>query len=352
MTTIAIWNCADEALGWAEDECSRIEMHRSSETDVVRVPQKITWDGLAAYLRSVDPTIFHFIGHGTDRGELWVHDPGGFARGTDSVLRLLRSAAPSLEGVYLSGCYTARAIPDSLDRHVPSGGWVVGTADAVDDDMAAAFSGRFYDQLLDGVGDPRRAFEDAKAYIEGDFGETSPHRVWIGLSSLPAVPEMARTVLTALRGIFDRPAMQVQMSQEFSFEELESAVLDMGHALGTGEVRSRRDQAIITSLSFPPQWMYEPQIANFVSETRRDLTAIRRGLDQLRVGTGGAARLYGLGDFDKTVSLRTWMRRVNSIDKRRNHILEMMNSLLGASATPLPLIPVSFSREDLRAVGR
>lgn len=350
MTRIAVWNCADEQMSYADQEVQSLESHRSGVVDVVVASSALEWDRLGAFIASVQPTIFHFIGHGTRRGELIVNDGHStVARSIESVLEVVRAASPALAGVYLSGCYTSVTGPEPLDILAPTDGWVVGTSDAVDDDVATMFTLKFYEHLIGSNVDVRTAFRLAKAYLEADLGDNTPHRVWMTLSSMPPVGTMAQTVYTALRGVFDRSALQVPMHNEFSIAELDHALQDISHALGTGEVRSRRSGAPIAPVSFPVEWLHEPRIADFVSEARRGISIVRRSLDVLQKGAGTEGRVIGnVLNFDQSVSRAEWMRRVNKVDRGRNKIIKAVNKLLNNSQVPpLSEIPISFLSQTI-----
>lgn len=346
MTSIAVWNCADENMSYADQEVQSIESHRSGKVDVVVVGRALKWDKLGDFIASVKPTIFHFIGHGTPRGELIVNEETGTAaRSIESVLKVVRAASTTLEGVYLSGCYTSVTGPEPLEILAPSGGWVVGTSDAVDDEVATMFTRKFYEHLFASNLDVKNVFSLAKAYLGADVGDT-PHRMWMALSSMPPVDTMAQTIFTSLRGVFDRGAMQVPMRNEFSIAELDHALQDISHALGTGELLARRTPGPIARVSFPAVWLYEPRIADFVSEARRSIATLRLSLDMLQKGAGGEDRVIGnMLNFDPSVSRAIWMRRVNKVDDGRNKIIKAVNKLLNSSqVTPLERIPMSFSR--------
>jgi hypothetical protein len=208
---------------------------------------------------------------------------------------------------------------------------------------------KFYQHLIGSTVDVRTAFHLAKAYLEADLGDHTPHSVWMTLSSMPPVDTMAQTVFTALRGVFDRSAFQVPMHNEFSIAELDHALQDISHALGTGEVRSRRSGAPIAPVSFPVEWLHEPRIADFVSEARRGIATVRRSLDVLRQGAGTEGRVIGnVLNFDQSVSRAEWMRGVNKVDRGRNKIIKAVNKLLNSSQVPpLREISMSFSRQTV-----
>lgn len=351
MTTIAVWNCADGQMACAGQEVQGLESHRTDDVDVVVAGHSIDWDRLGGFIASVKPTIFHFIGHGTPRGELKVNEGRGTVeRSIESVLKVVRAASPALEGVYLSGCHTAVTGPEPLEILAPADGWVVGTSDTVDDDVATAFTLKFYQHLFAPDVDVRKAFRLAKAYVEADSGDDTPHSFWMTLSSMPPVDTMTQTVFTALRLVFERSAMQVSMRQEVSMDELDEALQDISHALGTGEVLSRRHGVSIDSVSFPAEWLLDPHIGDFARDARSAIAAVRRSLAVLRQGAGGQVRVFGnVLNFDESMSPAKWMRTVNGVDRGRNKIIKGVNELLSNSEEPpLTSIPVSFSRQQIK----
>lgn len=351
MKTIAVWNCADEQMSYAGQEVQSIESHRGGDVDVVTAGRGIDWDGLAKFIAAVDPEVFHFIGHGTRSGELVVNEAGGTVeRSIESVLKVVRAASPALEGVYLSGCYTSATGPEPLEHLAPTAGWVIGTSAAVDDDIAAEFTRRFYEHFVALDFDVVKAFNIAKEYLGADLGDETPHGVWMTVSSMPPVDAMGRTVFTALRNIFSRPAMHVPMRHEASIGELDDALQDISHALGTGEARSRRTGALIQSAYFPVEWLYEPRISKFVRVAGAAIASIRRDLAVLSQGAGGQDRVFGnVLNFDQSVSPAEWMRRINQVDRGRNKIIRAMNDLLRGSGVPnVDPIRISFSSQDIK----
>lgn len=133
MTKIMVWNCGDD-LDWAKKEVEYLELLRP-HCEVTTAPPSLEWDDLAKFSASVKPTIFHFIGHGDSKGHLFVRDGGVvFGRPAADVIRVVRSVSPSLEGVYLSACFSATDGPELLDSLPPAGGWAIGTGLEVDDD--------------------------------------------------------------------------------------------------------------------------------------------------------------------------------------------------------------------------
>lgn len=355
MNTLVVWNCGGDSLPQAQAEVDSLESLRSEQLDVVVAGRSLKWDGLGALLASLKTTIFHFIGHGTASGELEVNEGNGtVSRPIESVLEVVRAASPRLEGVYLSGCYTSTTGPEPLEVLAPTSGWVVGTTESVDDDVAALFAPKFYESLFASSMDARVAFNVATAYSKADFGVESPHAVWLTVSSLPPVDTMAQTVYTAVHGIFNRQAMQVPMRCEFSFDELNDAINDIAHALGTGEVLSRRSGLPIRAASFPVQWLHDPEMNEFVNLARRQVNKARRALAVLKGGATGSDRVFGnVLNFDDTKSSAEWMKQVNKVDHARNAIIAALNDLIRDSSVPeLDPIEISFSRVEIGATSK
>lgn len=134
------------------------------------------------------------------------------------------------------------------------------------------FIQKFYEHLFDPNTGVSVAVDLTKACVDADLGDATPHSVWKTLSPMPRADSMARTVFGALRGVFDRSGMEVSVRMEFSFDELDHALQDMSHALGTGQIRSRRNNSVILPSSFPVDWLYEPRIPEFVGKARTGST--------------------------------------------------------------------------------
>ncbi len=358
MKTLVVWNCGGDSLQQAQAEVESLEKLRSQELEVVTVGRALEWDGLGKLLNGLNATMFHFIGHGTKRGELEVNEGSGtVGRSIKTVLELVRASSPKLEGIFLSGCYTAVTGPEPLEILAPASGWVVGTTNLIDDDVAALFAPKFYESLIASSGQVSRAFNTAKAYSKADFDVDSPHTLWLNLSSLPAVDKMTEEVYAAVQGIFNRQAMQARMRDEVSFAALDQALTDISHALGTGEVLSRTTGRPIASVSFPAQWLSDPRIHSFAHNARRKINDIRRELTSLRRGADGHDMIYGnmlnFDTSDKGLSRSEWMNHANEIDRKRNSIIRAFNKLVeGISRPLLPLIELSFTKEEIAAASR
>ncbi|WP_247957606.1 CHAT domain-containing protein [Microbacterium galbinum] len=344
-----VWTCSDEDLPYSAEETSHLESLRSADFDVTVAPRSLDWDKLAAFANVTEPSIFHFIGHGTRDGDLVIRDGANHVRrpATD-VVRLVREASPALEGVYLSGCFTAKTAPELLESLPPAAGWAIGTTAEVDDELATRFAERFYEHLIGSEMRPRQAFEVARVYAESDWGEEVSHTAWFRRSDLPAVEEMAKTISSALRTIFNRSAFLEPMRQELSMQALDDALLDVSHTLGTGQALSRRYQTPIPAASIPVEWLHDPAIQSFVREAKRGITAARRALRELSEAAAGEDHVVGNGfQLDPHAQIQ-WMRKVNAVDLARNKVLRTANKLLTRNGVPpLQVISVSFARNEM-----
>ena len=351
MATILVWNCGEDDLAHAKQEAAHLESLRSADCDVVVAPRSVEWNNLAASAGAVKPTIFHFIGHGDSNGQLVVREGGNrVRRPAADVIRVVRAASASLDGVYLSGCFTAKPGPELLKDLPPAAGWAIGTVSEVDDELAAQFSEKFYDHLIGSAASPQKAYDVANAYTVADWGEV-PHAAWFVLSQLPAVDQIAQTICTGLRGIFNRPAFTDSMKDEMSLQDLDAALQDVSHALGTGQVLSRRDRTVIPPASFPPEWLQEPTIQRFVTSALRGVTDTRRALADLREGIQGDRVIGNAFNFNKAVAQDEWMKRVDDVDRARNRILRAINTHLVRNNIPrFSLIPVSYGPAEIKRV--
>jgi hypothetical protein len=261
----------------------------------------------------------------------------------------MRAASPSLEGVFLSGCFTTKPGPELLDALPTAAGWAIGAVADVDDDLAAAFSKKFYEYLLATSSPAEEAYRVATAYARADWGDEVPHTAWFVRSPLPAVDRMARTISASLRAVFDRSAFRTRMRDEVSMQELDDALQDVGHALGTGQIRSRQHRTVIEPASFPAAWLQDPEIQRFVSKATRGIAATRRALSVVKEGAQGMDYVVGNAlNFDSVRSPDEWMRAVNEVDRSRNRILSAANDLFDRNDVPtLPGIPTSFTRSDI-----
>ncbi|WP_083403562.1 CHAT domain-containing protein [Curtobacterium sp. MCBA15_001] len=351
MERIVVWDRSTEDLGFAEIEVKSIRALHGGSTEVVEVPSSVDWEDLGAFVGSVKPTVFHFIGHGSANGSLALSED--LRRSSSDLIRLVRAAYSGLRGVFLSGCFTANPGPELLAELTPAGGWLVGTTAAVEDELAAQYAGHFYRQLLNVNADPARADQVASAYVVSDWVELPPHRVWVSHSNLPPVSQMAQDIHIALRQILDRPAFKIEMRQEFSLQQVLDALDDVSHALGTGQVRSRRWRTVVDPASFPPEWLQDRAIQKFVGSAHRAIVNVRHALADLDGFLNGADNVGNVVAQLTDKELTAVMELSNKIDHSRNVILKEVNRLLvSRQVLPLPPIPLSFSAQELAAARR
>ncbi|NIL84719.1 hypothetical protein RhoFasGS6_02092 [Rhodococcus fascians] len=351
MEKVFVWNTGGAGLRFDDAEASSLESLRSTDFRVTVADDSLEWVDLAKAIGAFRPTIFHFIGHGDERGNLWVPD-GKLSVGyqASNVVKTVRSASRDLRGIYLSGCYTSRPGPDLLQQLAPAGGWVVGTRSAVDDDLAHHFAATFYRHLTGPAESPNEAFNVALAYAEADWGEEVSHEMWCEVSHLPPVDDMARTIYGALKNVFNRAAFQLPMSQEASIAELKDALQDVGHALGTGEVRSRESGSVIQPLRFPVDWLHQPEIRNFVLSANRGIADTRRAVDAVAVGVQGDFVVGNAFNVNQGVAKAEIMRQINEVDRKRNQIIAAVNRLFANQGiSPLPKISLSFTKQQIEA---
>ncbi|KLL95664.1 hypothetical protein NJ76_23900 [Rhodococcus sp. IITR03] len=221
----------------------------------------------------------------------------------------------------------------------------------VDDELAAHFSEKYYDHLIGSAASPQKAYDVANAYAVADWGNEVPHAAWFVLSPLPAVDQMAQTICSALRGIFNRAAFTDSMKDEMSLKDLDDALQDVSHALGTGQVLSRRDRTVITPASFPSEWLQDPTIQRFVTSALRGVTDTRRALAVLREGIQGDRVIGNAFNFNQAVAQDEWMKRVDGVDRARNRILRAINTHLVRNDIPrLSLIPLSYGPAEIKRI--
>lgn len=353
MIKVLVWNCADDELKeHAKEEIEHLEGLSSDDFEVTVARRSVKWTDIADYAKAMQPTIFHFIGHGDNEGNLSTREEDGaylYRSGTD-VIRAIRTASPELEGVFLSACYSAKSGPDLLRPLPTAGGWAIGTSSTIRGDEAADFSETFYKFLSKDPTSPQQSFEIAAAYADADYPKPL-HKAWFSRSALPRINEMTRDIYTALKDIFDRDSFRVSLRGEVSMGELDVALQDIAHALKTGEVKSRQDRVVIPNISFPAEWLSsDPLIENFVRTARRGLTDTRRELRTVMSGSLND-RIFGdVSNLDQTTPAYEWMQRINKVDLARNRILAATNRLTAhANLNPFPEIPLSFSKTEIAA---
>lgn len=351
MIKVLVWNCADKSLKeYADEEIEHLRELSSDDFEVTIPGRSVGWRGLAQVAGGVQPTIFHFIGHGDKKGNLEVREEGDFLLGRPAaeVIQLVRTASPGLEGVFLSACYTAKMGPELLRPLPAAGGWAIGTSSGIQGDQPSDFSTAFYKYLVNEPESPRKAFDIAANYSAGDYPALL-HKAWFSRSTVPPLEEMARNIFTAIYELFDRASFQESLKDEFSMKELDVALQDIGHALGTGNVLSRQDRTVIGSISFPADWLRsDPKIRGFVRSARQGLTKARTALATVVEGAPNDRIIGDISKFMKTATTYEWMEKVNEVDRARNHILTAANRFFAnAGLPPFPSIPLSFSQAEI-----
>ncbi len=114
--------------------------------------------------------VFHFAGHASGSWLAFEDARGIPVRAGAGGLAGFLGRQPGMVLVFLNGCSTLEQVR-KLRLKIPA---VIATSDAIRDDVASAFAGRFYAGL---VSKPlRRAFEDAEDFIKATFGD-DPHAV-------------------------------------------------------------------------------------------------------------------------------------------------------------------------------
>jgi len=105
-------------------------------------------------LLEISPTIVHFSGHGTDRGELCLEDGAGRIHSVapNDLASLFELVREHVSCVVLNACYS-EAQAKAIARSIPN---VIGMSKAVSDKAAIAFAVGFYQAV--GAG---RAYSDA-----------------------------------------------------------------------------------------------------------------------------------------------------------------------------------------------
>jgi hypothetical protein len=356
MTKLLVWNCGDEyisddmkRLEWAKEEVQYLELLRP-RCEVTVAPPSLEWNDLARFAKAVKPTIFHFIGHGDAKGQLFVRDGGKyFGRSAASIIRVVRSVSSSLEGVYLSACFSATDGPELLDSLPPVGGWAIGTGLKVDDDLAAKFSEKFYQHLVIDAGTPKEAYEVAYSYALADWDpDEVPHAAWFKPSPLPPVDEMEQTISDQIWKIFSRPAFKIPMRHEVSIKDLNEALQAISHSLGTGQVLSRQYETVIDDFSLPSKWLQDPEIDKFVRSAGKKIAATQKALAVIQAGAQTDYIAGNVQNFPWTdTSEDEWMELVNAVDSARNQVLKAANALfVRNNLLPFRMIDLSYD-EDL-----
>lgn len=353
MTKVLVWNCADDELKeFADEEVKHLQGLLAEDFEVHVAGPSVGWRRLSHFAIGVQPTIFHFIGHGDTAGNLSAREEGNdfICRAGADVIGIVKEASPVLEGVFLSACYSAKTGPELLTSLPTAGGWAIGTSAGIQGDEAADFSKTFYEHLVEDPTSPQEAFALAARYANADYPRPL-HKAWFSRSSLPPLNVMARDIYKALYDVFDRDAFRVSLRGEASMKELDVALQDISFALKTGQVKSRQDRTVIPNISFPVEWLgSDPQIKGFVRSAKRGIAAARRALREVMSGTSDD-RIFGdVSNLSQTTPAHEWMKTVNQVDMARNRILIAANGLIAhADLEPFDEICRSFSQAEITA---
>jgi WD40 repeat protein len=126
--------------------------------------------------------IFHYGGHASNSG-LYLESSGGQAHEASAEgLAEFLGQQDGLELVFLNGCSTQGQARGLLDANVSA---VIATSQAIDDDVATAFAGHFYNGLAGGAG-LRVAFKEAESAVVSHRGaDTTKLYRHIGGSAAP-----------------------------------------------------------------------------------------------------------------------------------------------------------------------
>lgn len=136
--------------------------------------------------------VFHFSGHANHLELLLENMEGKTVAAHARGLAKFLGAQNGLELVFLNGCYTLATAQALLDRGVPA---VIGTVQAVKDQVATDLSGHFYEalagglsigeaweaatgQMLSGQGGPASEFYDEKSTRGGGFEVEDDRPPW------------------------------------------------------------------------------------------------------------------------------------------------------------------------------
>lgn len=110
--------------------------------------------------------IFHYGGHADSFELLLEGESGASAAAHGSGLIPFLAGQQSLRLVFLNGCFSIRQAQALVDRGVPA---VIGTVQAVDDEVATDLAGRFYQALAQG-NTIERSWEEATYYLQAGKG--------------------------------------------------------------------------------------------------------------------------------------------------------------------------------------
>lgn len=162
---------------WLDEEARSIqEMIRKSDyRDSVKFETRWAvrpFDVLQA-INETNPTIVHFSGHGTDRGDLVLQGASGDIKyvSIDAISQTMATSSDTIKLVFFNACYSkeqAKSIVNYIDA-------AIGMSNSIGDEAARVFAAQFYSAIGFGL-TLDRAFNQAKAalLLEGIPEENVP----------------------------------------------------------------------------------------------------------------------------------------------------------------------------------
>lgn len=132
----------DAEIREIDDALRKVEFRE--EFEIVQHGAVRTTDIQGLLLRH-KPHIVHFSGHGTDEGEIILEDSSAASRPVplQALEQLFSALGHDIKCVVLNACYS-EVQAKAIAKHVP---YVVGMANAIDDQAAIAFATAFYQAL-------------------------------------------------------------------------------------------------------------------------------------------------------------------------------------------------------------
>ena len=241
--SILIWAATNTGvpLEYADQEIRQLKELSKEGLCRVFVEKNRSLNHLAADLIRYEPDIFHFIGHGDDRGNLIFNETksSSIKVGPQDLIGLFE-AAPHRQphGLFLNACWTSVNAP-----HVtPLGGWLISMNSPVSDEIGCEFATSFYTRLFDprNPASPKRALELAREDLlqGGAFPEELVQSYWFSDAG-PVTIGKSFSVGDFISLVFNRGAFRVSAIDEVAMEALEMAIIDIRMALLTGQVVTR-----------------------------------------------------------------------------------------------------------------
>jgi tetratricopeptide (TPR) repeat protein len=156
-------------------------------------------------LRTEEPQIVHFSGHGTPAGQLLVEDTEGKAHSIApaALADLFSLCTQHVECVLLNACYS-EIQAQAIAEHIP---YVIGTSTAIADRAAIAFSIGFYRALGDGM-----SFDEAFKWGRNQFRLDFPDEVPPSMKAKPGGLHARTASATLARMTRDQLS---QLAQEY-----------------------------------------------------------------------------------------------------------------------------------------